>query len=172
MKLKGDLDNLYQTWQEQINNRDVDRDDVFLSLCRKKLLEKKLSKQIFELWKAELKTVDKKVKQELKLLFEEVKQFHVQLIEKHQNFIDFVIAISNIEDDELRGLTPQRIHQFIKFTADESFVGDQCVICMGDIEIGRNMMRLDCDGQHTFCQVCIEGWFVEHKTCPICRHEF
>ena len=50
MKLKGDLDNLYQTWQEQINNRDIDRDDVFLALCRKKLLEKKLSKQIFELF--------------------------------------------------------------------------------------------------------------------------
>ena len=71
------------------------------------MLEKILDKHIFKLWKAELKTSDKKVKQELKLLFEEVKQFQVQLNEKHQNFIDFVIAISNIEDDELRGLTPQ-----------------------------------------------------------------
>ena len=33
-------------------------------------------------------------------------------------------------------------------------------------------MRLDCDGQHTFCQVCIERWFENHKTCPIGRHAF
>ena len=76
------------------------------------------------------------------------------------------------EDDEKQGLTPQRVQQFEKFQADESHVGNQCAICMEDIEIGRNMMRLDCDGQHTFCHVCIEGWFAEHKTCPICRHIF
>ena len=45
------------------------------------------------------------------------------------------------------------------------------VICMEDIEIGRNVMRLDCDGHHTFCQVCIEGWFSKHNTCPICRYQ-
>ena len=80
-----------------------------------------------------------------------------------------------IEEDaegELRGLEPETIQQFQQFQADESFVGDQCTICMENVEVGRNMMRLDCDGQHTFCQVCIEGWFAEHKTCPICRHKF
>ena len=78
-----------------------------------------------------------------------------------------------LKTGELRKcLSLQRIQQFCQFTADESFSGDQCVICQGDIEVGRNMMRLDCDGQHTFCQVCIEGWFAEHNTCPICRHIF
>ena len=71
-----------------------------------------------------------------------------------------------------KGLSPERVQQFSRFAADESHVGDQCVICMRDIEVGRNMMRLDCDGQHTFCQICIEGWFAEHNTCPICRHTF
>ena len=75
-------------------------------------------------------------------------------------------------NEEEQGLPSARIQQFEKFTADESHVGDQCVICMEDVEIGRNMMRLDCDGQHTFCQVCIEGWFADHNTCPICRHKF
>ena len=51
-ELKEDLDNLYQTWQEQINNRDVAIDEIFLAHCRKKLLEKKLSKHIFKLWKS------------------------------------------------------------------------------------------------------------------------
>ena len=64
----------------------------------------------------------------------------------------------------------QRDHQF--FTADETHVGDQCSICMEDIDVGRRMRRLTCDGQHYFCQECIEGWFAEHKTCPLCRHKF
>ena len=75
-------------------------------------------------------------------------------------------------DEERQGLAPQKIQRFNQFTADMSIVSDQCAICMGDIETGRNMMRLDCDGEHTFCQVCIEGWFAEHNTCPICRHTF
>lgn len=33
-------------------------------------------------------------------------------------------------------------------------------------------MRLDCDGKHEFCRKCIEGWFKEHTTCPLCRHQF
>ena len=73
---------------------------------------------------------------------------------------------------EEQGLTPARIQQFEKFAADESHVGDQCAICMDDIEVGRNMMRLNCDGHHTYCQVCIEGWFAYHNTCPLCRHAF
>ena len=71
-----------------------------------------------------------------------------------------------------KGLLPARIQQFDQFQADKSFVGDKCAICIGEFEIGRKVMRLDRDGKHTFCQVCIEGWFAEHKTCPICRHFF
>ena len=71
-----------------------------------------------------------------------------------------------------RGLSSERIQNFAHFTADESHVGDQCAICQENYEIGRNMMRLDCDGRHTFCQVCIEGWFADHRRCPICRHMF
>ena len=62
--------------------------------------------------------------------------------------------------------------KFSHFPADQSHVGDQCSICMEDFEIGRNMMRLDCDGKHAFCQVCIEGWFADHNTCPLCMHNF
>ena len=71
-----------------------------------------------------------------------------------------------------KGLTPETIEKFQKLAADESLVGDQCTVCMEDIEVGRKMMRLDCQGQHVFCQVCIEGWFADHNTCPNCRHVF
>ena len=71
-----------------------------------------------------------------------------------------------------QGLSSDVIEKFPRFTADQSHVGDQCSICMENYEIGRNMMRLDCDGKHAFCQVCIEGWFADHNTCPLCRHAF
>ena len=117
---------------------------------------------------------------------EQIAKWNLETIELTNENVEFEKLLKEVEEKrqmyqhqialkigELRkDLSLQRIQQFCQFTADESFLGDQCVICQGDIEIGRNMMRLDCDGQHTFCQVCIEGWFAEHKTCPICRHEF
>ena len=79
-----------------------------------------------------LLTDDEIVKQEIKLLTKELDQFQVQLNEKYQYFVNFV--------NKYKGLTPERIQKFEQFTADESFVGDQCVICMEDIEIGRNIL--------------------------------
>ena len=78
------------------------------------------------------------------------------------------------EENEVQqqGLTPRMIRRFQLFTADESIVGDQCSICMEDINVGRRMRLLTCDGQHYFCQECIEGWFADHNTCPLCRHKF
>ena len=99
----------------------------------------------------------------------EIEKFQKELRENNDQFQQQVA----IRKEQLfKGLSPARIQKFSQFTADQSHVGDECAICMGDIEIGRNMMRLNCDGQHTFCQVCIEGWFAEHNTCPICRHKF
>ena len=121
---------------------------------------------------------------ELKPLMKQLDKFKGKLIHEFKDYSDLVDidehellelipgADEETEDEEQQSLNPQRIQQFETFQADESIVGDQCVICMGDVEIGRNMMRLDCDGKHAFCQVCIEGWFANHKTCPLCRHAF
>ena len=79
--------------------------------------------------------------------------------------------IENKRKDLLcKGLTKKRIKQFYHYIADESNVGDQCTICIQEFEVGRKMMRLDCN--HEFCNKCIEGWFANHKTCPNCRHAF
>ena len=79
--------------------------------------------------------------------------------------------IENKRKDLLcRGLTKERIKQFHHFVADESDVGSLCTICIQDVEVGRKMMRLDCN--HEFCKKCIEGWFADHKTCPNCRNAF
>ena len=90
----------------------------------------------------------------------------------NQNLLQIRVNLENEINNEEQGLTAERIQQFHHFAADELLVGEQCSICMEDIEIGRKMMRLNCDGQHTFCQVCIERWFADHNTCPNCRHVF
>ena len=168
MKLKEKLENQYQKWQEKLESRIVGDRDIFMANSIRISYTTEFITHRGILEHAVLTTGDEEMKQELTLLINEVYQFTLELIEKIDNFVH----LGNNIIDEQQGLTPQRIQQFEQFTADESFVGDQCVICMGDIEIGRNMMRLDCDGQHTFCQVCIEGWFADHKTCPNCRHVF
>ena len=168
MKLKEDLDSLYREWQEKIESRNVNSSDLIYAgrkilryICRIQTQRKNLEYKI-------LNISNEKIKEQLKLLILEFEQFQVQLFEKFGKFCVFVNGIVN----EQKRLGSRRIQQFEKFTADESFVGDQCVICMEEIELGRNMMRLNCDGQHTFCKVCIEGWFTDHNTCPICRPKF
>ena len=79
---------------------------------------------------------------------------------------------SNIEFNQLKGLTPGRIQKFQHFDADESLVGEQCLVCMSDLKIGTPMVRLDCHVDHILCKTCVEKWFKDHKTCPTCRHEF
>ena len=116
--------------------------------------------------------VIEELKQKIRELEDENKEIKNFKKELQEIFDQLQEQISFKKKELFKGLLPERIQQFEQFQADESFVGDQCAICMEDFEIGRNMMRLDCDGQHTFCQVCIEGWFAEHNTCPICRHIF
>ena len=74
--------------------------------------------------------------------------------------------------NQRHGLTPGRIQRFQIFSADETLVGEQCAICLEDINIGKRMRRLTCDGQHAFCPGCCETWFANKNTCPLCRHVF
>ena len=71
-----------------------------------------------------------------------------------------------------QGLTPRSIRRFHLFSADETLVGEECAICLENINIGRRMRRLTCDGQHAFCPGCCETWFANNNTCPLCRHAF
>ena len=94
-----------------------------------------------------------------------------ETVDRLQNIF---MNLPELQQNEVQqqGLSPRMIRSFKLFTADETHVGDQCSICMEDVDVGRIMRRLTCDGQHYFCQECIEGWFAEHNTCPLCRHVF
>ena len=177
--MKRDLNNQYQQWQEQIDSWELNR-DINECFRIKTLFDNDIKVHQDRLEVAVIDSSESEEnKQEFKLLIEELEQIQVELNSKYENIMEDIRhyeersrRLQDLNNEEQQGLSAQRLQKFEQFQADESFVDDQCVICMGDIEIGRNMMRLDCDGKHTFCQVCIEGWFAIKKTCPICRHVF
>ena len=181
LEFKSLLDDQYQQWQQKIDARDFNFGDDNTARRVEQNFEDRIENHRESLV-LEKFSLPASVKQEINVLIDELEQFKEELEEKYvlfrRAYINWIRDYTNqlLEErrtrQQLENLTPERIQQFNKFQADESFVGDQCVICMGDVEIGRNMMRLDCDGQHTFCQVCIEGWFADHNTCPMCRHKF
>ena len=112
---------------------------------------------------------NKEKKKELLKANNECQQAEIYLQEQHQILQQ---SIEAAKQKLHKGLSSSRIQKFDKFPADESIVGDRCGVCLEDIELGTRMMRLDCDGQHVFCQGCVEGWFADHNTCPNCRHLF
>ena len=89
----------------------------------------------------------------------------------YDEFTRILMNLRNQQELE-RGLTPERIDNFEHFTADESLVGEQCLICMDDLKVGTKMVRLDCHVDHYLCQKCAIGWLKDHNTCPTCRHVF
>ena len=103
--------------------------------------------------------------------------FENKIKEIERDVIKNALHLNNliaVKKNELlnKGLSSERIQKFLQFEADESHVGDQCQVCLQEFEVGRLMKQLDCGGRHSFCSVCIDQWFANHKTCPICRHIF
>ena len=71
--------------------------------------------------------------------------------------VEGLVAIKMDElDKEEKELSPARIQQFYQFEADESHVGNQCQVCLEEVEVGRLMKQLDCGGRHSFCSDCID----------------
>ena len=99
-----------------------------------------------------------------------VKEIWQDIYRLGYELFDLIVAKRN----ELlnKGLSCERIQQFLQFEADESHVKDQCQECLDEFKVGRLMKQLDCRGRHSFCSVCINQWFAKHNTCPICRHVF
>ena len=116
--------------------------------------------------------------QELKRVDEDLKKLALKLTAETEEtltdvgtFLDenMLVVVDNLQN---QGLTRERIEKFESIEADISFLGERCAICLNEIEVGRKMKRLDCDGQHSFCHGCINNWFADNATCPFCRHKF
>ena len=124
----------------------------------------------------------RRTKRKLQHLYTNLTKFHAEVLEevdRLKNVIEMYndILTENIEEqpenfNQQNGLTTERIQKFQSFLADETLNGENCIICLDDIDVGRRMKRLDCDGQHVFCQKCVEKWFADHNICPLCNHIF
>ena len=193
--MKVELEHQYEAWQDIIESEEANLLS-YKELCESAELNQKNLEIKIEKARAKMLSEEIVFEKSFAPLTEELVQFRRELYQKLINF-DYQIFLQILQiiretqeqrinqinelpeidfddsnDEQQQGLTFQTIQQFETFLSDELIVGDQCAICMEEIETGRNMMRLGCDGQHTFCKVCIEGWFANHNTCPICRHKF
>ena len=95
-------------------------------------------------------------------------QVRRQQLQENQQHLQEIVQ----EDIPLRGLTAERIGEFKNFVSDQTMLSDRCIICLDDLKVGMQMVRLDCHVDHYLCRVCADGWFKDHNTCPTCRHEF
>ena len=65
-----------------------------------------------------------------------------------------------------------RIRKFERFCADESLAGGQCMVCLEDLRVGTEMIRLGCHVTHYLCHNCAHSWFEKNNKCPMCNHVF
>ena len=83
--------------------------------------------------------------------------------------LTYVLYIGNNSPEvEDKGLTDERIKLFESFKAEADT--DECTICLDVIQLGKEMLRLDC--RHYFCKKCISKWFDQNSSCPLCRKSF
>ncbi|KAL3075984.1 hypothetical protein niasHS_011345 [Heterodera schachtii] len=45
----------------------------------------------------------------------------------------------------------------------------ECAICLGNYELDQSVDKLPCEGKHEFHTSCIQLWFKQNSTCPLCR---
>ncbi|KAL3087659.1 hypothetical protein niasHS_009867 [Heterodera schachtii] len=45
----------------------------------------------------------------------------------------------------------------------------ECAICLGNYEPKESVDKLPCEGKHEFHTSCIQLWFKQNTTCPLCR---
>ena len=166
----ADLNNLYQLMYDQLsdekNNLNKRLNICFLNIQQKSLGAKKISgfvnefeikmfRENFEVHNNELKNVNNLIS-----------EFHMYL-KVIKDLIKTKKASLNM------CLSTERFNEFERFTADLMNVGVlQCSICLAFVDVGTKMVRLNCDGRHSFCVECVEKWLDDNITCPNCRHRF
>ena len=116
----------------------------------------------------QLQQVEQQIRQRLQQLL----QLDDDQLEHAALHIDEIIQELNDSGFFNKGLTAERIEKFDHFTADESLVGDQCIVCLDDLKVGTKMVRLDCHVSHYLCKTCTDNWFKDHNKCPLCNHVF
>ena len=85
---------------------------------------------------------------------------------------EMVNRLQQQQEQQQTGLTAERIEMFEHFNADELLVGEKCIVCLDELQIGVQMVRLGCHVDHYLCKKCTDTWFKDNNTCPSCRNVF
>ena len=92
-------------------------------------------------------------------------QIRRQLLQGIQRLVEQV-------ENYRQGLTIERIERFEHFSADKSLVGKECIVCLEDLQVDMEMVRLDCHVSHYLCKTCTDTWFKDHNKFIACNHVF
>ena len=182
---------LFNHWQEELQLLiDINQLERYETLVNQEItyLQQKIDKRQHEIpqdieetqKRLDRSTKNKSVQRNNR---DQIRELHLKLrnLQRFQTVFEHESIMIRLQFEEVRlrilqqnineqnGLTSERIQKFHQFLADESLAGDQCGMCLDDIEVGRKMMRLDCNGQHVFCHYCCETWFADNNICPYCR---
>ena len=66
-------------------------------------------------------------------------------------------------------LTLEDLERLPAYSAGETVIGNECVICHEWISLGEIVRELPvCN--HLFHKECIDNWLVQSPTCPLCRN--
>ena len=69
-----------------------------------------------------------------------------------------------------RGVSERRLRGFPIKAVDRRAVGrEKCHVCQMEYASSDLVMQLPC--QHCYHPDCINGWFKQNRTCPVCRFE-
>ena len=165
------LDDMLEMFEKQ--QREFEQELLFRMMMRAMSLENDEVETNLEEGSEHKKKLEKaflSLKEKKARVVQEEKDLHEieKFIQEQHESLQQQIAV--VRNKLHKGLTDARIQKFRKFEADKSMAGEQCAVCMGEFEVGRKLMQLDC--KHKFCKECAEGWLADHNTCPVCRKVF
>ena len=77
-------------------------------------------------------------------------------------------STSAFEEEMFSHKIVRRLKDVDRVAPRHVFSGDACCICMESMS--NNVRRTSCN--HEFCSQCIETWFGQNTTCPVCKQDF
>ena len=100
-------------------------------------------------------------------------------------FGNFVLSISRIPSDSDSDsesdseseydvpFTDEEINSIETVSVSRADVEEDksCCICLLDYNVGEDLRKVPCGGEHLFHEDCLFAWLQTKKTCPMCREE-
>jgi hypothetical protein len=77
-------------------------------------------------------------------------------------------STSSLEEEMFSHKIVRRLKDVDRVAPKREFSDDVCCVCMESMS--NNVRRTSCN--HEFCSQCIETWFGQNTTCPVCKQDF